>query len=241
MAYSPSGSATTSYIAEYGPNCGAQIGSSVLDPYGSFSFALKVYGKTWYVGNQYGPSFSPGNVAVCSASGCSSELTASAKSGGFGELLGLAVDHQGNVYADGYQGKGANAMLYEWDHGQMPGHVVKSFQGSTYVATGLQFDNNGNLAGITLAASMYQFVVWSGCPKSCTVNGPYALQSNTQAEFGVLNKDSTLFYVANYGTGSSGSIDVYAYHGTSGVTYKYSITNGLPTGVYAPSEIAAYP
>ena len=237
VGYNPSGSrGTVSYIAEYGPNCGNQIGPTVTDSYGSLPFQLALRGKTRYVADQFGPSFTAGNVAVCSASKCSRELTAKAY-GGFVELIGLAVDGKGNVYGEGYAGSGGNAILYEWPGAKMPGHVVKSFNGTGFIAT-MQFDSHGNIVG--LAQDPDEVVIWSGCPKACTVHGPYSLQANSCAAYAALNRKNTLLYVANLGCGSNpkGSIDVYSYQGTAGVTYKYSIIRGIPSGQLAPFSIA---
>jgi hypothetical protein len=95
-------------ISIYGPGCGAQT-ASVSDPYG-IPFRIAVSGATFYVANQYGNGSSGANVAVCSASGCSAELTG--PSPGIGELFGVAVDGEGNVYAAGYPPSNGTTNIY---------------------------------------------------------------------------------------------------------------------------------
>lgn len=217
----------------YAPDCGGQT-ANVSDPYGQ-PLAIALKGSTWYVGNVYGLSLSAPNIAVCTYSGCSSDLTATG-SNAMGELWGVAVDKNGNVYADAYPEDSGSPIILEWRKGKNPGRTIYTFPTTDFEAGGaLAFDRDGNL----VVGGDSEFFVLSGCPTACAPNGPFALLNSPSPHF-KLNKSGSVFVPNEGGSDEAASVDVYAYHGINGAKYEYSITKGLSSSDH-PYGIAVLP
>jgi hypothetical protein len=211
--------------------CGAKLGS-FADPDGQPSDAatLDAADDTIYVGNIQATRESSGDVSVCTlAGGCSAVLSNPAIGG---ELFGVAEDKRGNVYATGYasstggRGSGSGASLVHWKGGKGKGSVIAAYRNAW--PGGLDFDRDGNLLALdTFAQNTGALWVYSGCPAHCVAHGPFALQG--ESVYGKVDATARLFEAADF---EHGQVDVYRYHGTRGITYLYSFSDGLsPSGV----------
>jgi hypothetical protein len=222
-------------VSEYGPQCGSQV-ASVTDTYGGPPRQVALDGKTWYLGNQYGLDYGDANIAVCSASGCTSALQALGENT-MTQLGGVAVDAHGNVYASAYTiGNDSGVSLVEWKDGKGKGKVIYSYGTAGDGPNPLEIDDQGNILANGSGSS--NFYVISGCPSACTTNGPYTIQG-IGGTF-TLNKKNHTLYVTDNDEGDPGSVAVYTYNRTAAPTYQYDFTNGMSSsGV--PFGIAVTP
>jgi hypothetical protein len=168
---------------------------------------------TVYLATLSGPYYEP-NVAVCTLpSGCSKDLS----NPYFANGTGVVADASGNIYFTGTTSD--HAALLEFAAGTGSGTFLNFVNSSP---GGLDIDKHGNVVAFDPRASAVY--VYSGCPSDCTAHGPFGLQG--ESIYGKLNRKGTELVAAD---GGNNEVDVYAYHGTKGVTYKYSYNNGIPT------------
>ena len=162
------------------------------------------------------PTGENGNVSVCTLSGGCTVL-------GIGnDFTGVALAPNGDCWATSFV---APNITY-FAHCQGPGVAATGFQG--YIGSGLDIDHNGNLVVMKENShSGSEMSIYSGCnPKCMLVSGPFPL--HCCALYGHLDARSKKFVTAD-----GSALDVYSYS-TSGVTYEYSISNGLgdPSNIY---------
>jgi hypothetical protein len=208
-----------SIIIFKGPGmCGAKA-ASTSDSYGqpvdaASNDALK---DKIVVANMFDNGSKAGSVSVCTIkSGCTLNLTNSA----IYEMVGVAMDKNGNCWASAYNTQFFPTLTY---FAKCKGAgVATSGYGNTSPG-GLDIDNAGNLVAIdTSANNAGALFIYSGCKPACkVVGGPFPLHG--EAFWGHLNEKSTAFAAANY---TAGQIDVYKYS-TAALTYLYSFSNGL--------------
>ena len=213
--YSPN--LETGAINVYRPHCGSLI-ASVTDPYGA-DIDVAVYGPTFY-----GVGYT--HVAVCSTSGCTSELTDRS----IRQLETAAVDSGGNVWASYYDLKGATSLIV-WPHGAMPGKRVKGYVNPNTPGD-LEFDAAGRLLSLqTLFTHLY---VYHCVASAATCKNTRIVNLHGGTLFGTLNAKNTDYQAADY---SANAVDVYAY---PSFKYEYSYSNGLMSG-YSVQGIAQAP
>jgi hypothetical protein len=222
------------YIYVYKPHCGAQI-AQIPDSFLTAGDPRQIaFGNsTFYVANQYGyGGGDSANVAICSLSEqqCTGKLVGSG-SASLSSVYGVAVDSAGNVYASGYLAKSSLAAIVEWKGGKGKGRVIAKLHesGSAEFAGNMHFDNKGNLLVSDNNTAIY---VFTGCPSACALEKTLQLENVETVSF-VLSPDNTALYAVS----DEGSVDVYTYNPSSGITYEYSITNGLSHAEY-PYSIA---
>lgn len=134
-------------------------------------------------------------------------------------LVGITADASG-VYASSYETTGAS-LLY-WQGATGPGIVLGGYVNRG--PGGLYFDGFGNLLAIdSNAIGGPALYVYSGCPSACHAHGPFSLGAGKNVAYGSLGNGETRFMALN----ENGSIDVYQYNGTYGLTYLYSNSAGL--------------
>ena len=214
--YLPNGAVHRVYVRA--PGCGPLVGS-VDDPFG-FPVGVAVHGSTFYVPN------TSANVAVCTLSGCASELTDPS----LRQVQNATVDSSGNVWATYYAQNFAISLIV-WPRGAMPGRVMSGYDG-TVVPGNISFDQLGTL--ISLDSEFTQVHTFKCVVRTatCTKKGDVTLHG--KVFFGALNAANTNFQVTNL---ADDSIDVYAY---PGFAYEYSYDRGLRSG-YIPEGIAQTP
>lgn len=224
------------YIYVYKPHCGAQI-AQIPDSFNKFGDPRQIaFGKSdFYVADQYGyGSNDSANVAICSLSRqqCTGKLVGSGAASLSG-IYGVAVDSAGNVYAGGYLTQSSLAAIVEWKGGKGKGRVIATLHesGSAEFAGSMHFDNQGNLLVADASTAIY---VFKGCPGACALQTALQLKNVETVDF-VLSADNTTLYAVS----DEGSVDVYAYSSSSGITYDYSITNGLSHAAY-PYSVAIH-
>jgi|HubBroStandDraft_1064217.scaffolds.fasta_scaffold67616_3 hypothetical protein len=217
----PAGETRTVAVFQGPQLCGAQVGSFPTRQGGQPIAAVSrdaLHGTIYVL--VLGVSSDPfSSIAVCRLStGCSRVLTNPAISGG---PVGIALDAEGNVYMAGYTHGSSGAALVVFRNGRGKGKVITSYVNSS--PGSLDVDPAGNLI------SMDQFTrgvgavyVYSGCPNSCTPNGPWYLKARSTA--GKVTKLGKRYIGADY---ANTSVDVYRYSGTAGIKYLYSFSNGL--------------
>ncbi|HEY5095133.1 MAG TPA: hypothetical protein VII69_08475 [Candidatus Eremiobacteraceae bacterium] len=201
----PSGATNT--VKAYAPLCGRLV-ASFHDQFGVPMDAIPT-GGTIYVPSANG-------VAVCSLSGCSSNLTDAS----ILQITSAGVDAAGNVWAANYNLRFAVALVV-WPHATMPGRVVSGYV-DTLSPGDILFDKNNVLISV---ASPFATVTTFNCKAnsaSCAKTGSFPLRS--ASNFGALNAANTDFQVADL---RLDSIDVYAY---PSIAYKYSYDRGFRQG-----------
>jgi hypothetical protein len=224
------------YIDVYKPDCGSKV-AQISDPYLTAGDPRQIaFGKgVFYVADQYGDGGGDSaNVAVCSLrkKKCTGKIAGSGSTT-FGAIYGVAVDGTGNVYADGYlSSPSGQPAIAEWPSGRGAGRIIAEpyGTGSNEFAGPMEFDNQGNLVVGSAAQDLY---VFTGCPSAC-VQTTFSLKSPETVDFVLSPDNSTLYAVSEVDT-----VDVYSYRGINGITYKYSLTNGLAKGSY-PYSIALH-
>jgi len=224
------------YIYVYKAHCGAQI-AQIPDSFNEFGDPRQIaFGNgNFYVADQYGyGGDDSANVAICSLSEqqCTGKLVGSGPAS-LASVYGVAVDSAGNVYASGYLTKSSLAAIVEWKGGKGKGRVIAKLHesGSAEFAGNMQFDNQGNLLVADNNTAIY---VFAGCPSACALQETLQLENVESVDF-VLSPDNTTLYAVS----DEGSVDVYAYNSSSGLTYEYSVTNGLTHAEY-PYSIAVF-
>lgn len=155
--------------------------------------------------------------------------------------IGIAVDRNGNVFTTSFtQG------LTVWRAGSQ--YAMPLFGFANRAAGGLAIDKSGNI----LAVDPYDFAghsalrIYNHCtaPSGCTVFGPFPFKHLvTYAKLEQNNK--TLLALAYTGYAPVGlqdpHVEVYAYHGTNGINYQYSFSNGLEPSDIVSGGIATTP
>lgn len=222
------------YIDVYKPDCGSKV-AQISDPYLTAGDPRQIaFGKSgvFYVGDQYGDGVS-GNVAVCSLrkKKCTGKIAGSG-SASLASVYGVAVDATGNVYAGGYlSSPSTQPAIVEWPNGRGAGKIIAKphGSGSNDFAGAMVFDNQGNLVVDSGAQDLF---VFTGCPSAC-VQTTLSFKNPETVDFVLSPDNSTLYGV------SVVSVDVYSYSGVKGITYEYSLTNGLTKNSY-PYSIAVH-
>jgi hypothetical protein len=199
--YVPNGNGN---IVEFAPGCGRRI--ATWHEREGQPDDVAVFGKTVYVGTLGNPPDKSGDVAVCTST-CNRVLRLPAVA----ELVGLAVDAKGNVWAS------TTAGLVVWRGGKMPGQVVRGYKNP--YAAGLDFANDGTLLSLDEFDPAVYTYSCDAQTASCRQLGRWRLQPS--GYYGKLDKANLQFQVANQQTDQ---VDVYAY---PGFAYQYSYSNGL--------------
>ena len=230
---------TRSILLFKGPKmCGPSAGT-ISDPYGDDAAVASnnALTGTIAVGNIFGEgSGEPEpSISICTLSGgCTADLT---NSNFLEELLGVAMDKNGNCWASGLESGAATLTYFAGCTGS--GQTATGYQNE--LAGGLDVDSHGNLVSISGNGSSpsetsYAFV-YSGCNPACKlVGGPFALEG--ASIYGHVNKKSTMFAVGDW---QYGQVDVYSYK-PKRITYLYSFNNGLSgygevyTAAYGPGS-----
>jgi hypothetical protein len=212
-----------------GPSmCGPLLGT-IPDTYGQASDAAAVNAATGpiVVANILGPGY----VVVCSP--CT-QLTPSSQ--GIGEVAGVAMDKNGNCWADSYNAAFTAVVLTYWAGCTGTGVAATGFQNTGY--GGLDVDNWGDVVSFNWHGSAgTDLWVYSGCNPACTSVSDNSLTNNT-AIFGHLGKQSQRLVVGAY---LKGQLDIYRYT-PAALTYYYSFNNGLSGSLdvegaaYSPSS-----
>jgi hypothetical protein len=229
-------------VSVYPANCGT-LSTTINVTYGSPT-SVVVSGSTIYVGAQ--DSMGYGEVNVCTLSGCTGELKIPSsiytKYPEY-QLNAVAVDHDGNVYANGFINVSVGApanVLVEWPGGSSAGKIVKGYYNKRLEAKGpfaaqaIAFDTRRNLMAGYFSGSGGYLVVYHGCPRSCK---PHVFHLIHPSPDGLaINNAGSKVYVADFG---AGVIDVYAYRGTSGIKYESTISDGLSKD--GPGGLAIFP
>jgi hypothetical protein len=229
-------------VLVYGPpftygSCGTLLGS-INEPYGqatSASASDAVNGKI-VVGNIGGGRNS--GVVTCTLS---SQSCTPLVSPNMGQLASVAMDDNGNCYADAFDQNG-NVGLWVYNNCAGTGNELTSADGfSEQYYGGMDVDSAGNLVVVSLLNSSFSYpstvTVYSGCNTgTCTVQGgPFNLQG--ESEFGHLGYESERWTTVDI---KNSAVEVYAYNGHgSGLNYLYSFNNGLSCATNL-CESAAY-
>ncbi|HLY01572.1 MAG TPA: hypothetical protein VKR56_03660 [Candidatus Cybelea sp.] len=219
---------TGTVIVYPGPSlCGNPL-PGFSDPFGQPSDAASVDATTdtIAVANIFDVSGAPGSIAVCALAGtpnCPTNLTNAAMN----EVLGVAMDFNGNCYASALNSSGAPTLTY------FAGCAGPGVEATGYGVTtegGIDVDNYGHLVALDAAAGgTGALYVYSGCKPACTLaGGPFPLHG--EAVYGHFGKNGSGQFVT--GDFADGEIDVYQYTDnikTHKITlkYKYSFNNGL--------------
>jgi hypothetical protein len=205
---------STGVISVYAPNCGRLIGT-VTDPYGADGDVALGTNTFYAVGGTH--------VAVCTMTGCASELTDPSVR----QLETAAVDSQGNVWASYYNVAGAPSLIV-WPNGSMPGHVVTGYVNQNTPGD-LIFDKSGTLLSLQ---SLFDHVYIYRCDAAtATCTNTRTVKLKYGSLFGALNAKNTVFQAADY---PNNSVSVYAY---PEFKYEYSYNRGLMQG-YSVQGIA---
>ncbi len=225
----PDGASHTILVYKGPARCGA-LAATVTDPYGQPSDAAgpNALKQSFVVANIFDIKGAAGSLSVCRVSKKKGTCSVNLTNASMYMVGGVAMDTAGDCWADSMMASGGPALVY-FASCAGAGQVATGFQNADL--GGLDIDSAGNLVSISAAdGNVY---VYSGCNPACTlVGGPFALEN--PAIFGHLNKQSNELAVASY---TEGGIDVYSY-APSGITYLYSITNGLEASLDV--EGAAY-
>jgi hypothetical protein len=216
-----------------GPQMCGPLMATITDTYGQASDAASVDAATGpiVVSNILGPGY----VVTCTVAslGCT-QLTPSSQ--GIGEVAGVAMDKNGNCWADSYNAAFTAVVLTYWAGCTGTGVVASGFQNTGY--GGLDVDNWGDVVSFNWHGSAgTDLWVYSGCNPACTSLSDDTL-SNDTGIFGHLGKQSQRLVVAAY---LKGQLDIYRYTPTT-LTYFYSFNNGLSSSLdvegaaYSPSS-----
>ena len=217
----PSGGTATVNVYQGPSMCGSLLGS-VSDTYGQPADASSVNAATGTiaVGNLF-----PGSVTVCTlASGCTANLTNSS----LYEVGGVAIAPNGDCWADGITSSDTAVLVY-FQGCTGSGTVASGFTNNFY--GGIDLDNKGNLVTVSLFGPSFSLPsvvnVYSGCNPSCTLLS--STKTNGESIFGHVGKQNERFLTTNL---SSADVEVYKYNATSGLTFDYSFTGGIPCATY---------
>jgi hypothetical protein len=226
-------------VTIFGPNCGPTI-ATVREKWRKARNVAVGPSGVFYIGNLFFSKAPSDPIAVCTMTSCSSKPLL-APSPGIAGFHGIAVDNNSNVYASGQVPSGSTDDIWEWPNGKMPGKLV--FDGSSQqivLNDSLQFNKHGNLIalGYVAPSGPQSLIVFRGCPSACKATVVPSTISGSPAQF-TLNKLNTQLFIANesYGTGGTGSLDVYNYSGKNGLTYAYSVTNGITSFAFGAAVI----
>lgn len=216
---------TRSVIVYKGPQmCGKPIGGFAdADGQPSDAATSDAASGTIYVGNILATGQPYGDVSICTlAAGCTGKLADPAIGG---PLFAVALDANANVYASGYAtAPSGGAALVVWKNGKTRGKVIGGYRNA--FPGGLDVDKNGNILAVdTFAGGEGALWVYSGCPDACVASGPFPLKG--ESVFGRVDSKGNVYEAADF---EYGQVDVYAYHGTSGITYAYSYNDGMIGG-----------
>jgi hypothetical protein len=201
-----------------GPQMCGPLMATITDSYGQASDAASANAATGpiVVGNILGPGF----VVTCTVSSLTCTQLAPS-SAGIGEVAGVAMDKNGNCWADSYNAAFTAVVLTYWAGCTGTGVVATGFQNTGY--GGVDVDNYGDIVTFNWHGSAgTDLWVYSGCNPACTSVSDNSL-TNDVAIFGHLGRQSQRLVVAAY---ASAQVDIYAYSPTT-LIYYYSFNNGL--------------
>jgi hypothetical protein len=201
-----------------GPQMCGPLLATITDSYGQASDAASANAATGaiVVGNILGPGF----VVTCTVSSLTcTQLTPG--SAGIGEVAGVAMDKNGNCWADAYNATFTAVVLTYWVGCTGTGVVATGFQNTGY--GGVDVDNYGDIVTFDWHGSAgTDLWVYSGCSPACTSVSENTL-SNDAAIFGHLGRQSQRLVAGGY---AAAQVDIYAYTPTT-LIYYYSFNNGL--------------
>ncbi len=179
-----------------------------------------------------------GIVATCtiSADSCT-ELTSPNM---YPDFVQVAMDVNGNCYADGYATTTYSISL--WVYSGTPsapctGTGVEATGFSETSIGGIDVDNKGNLVALSLGAPS-TVTTYSGCATgACTVL--QAAHSITgESIYGHVGRQGERYVTGDV---TNGTMEVYSYNAATGVgAMLYSFNNGLTCSPTDPCEAAAY-
>lgn len=213
--YVASDNSSGGVIEVHAPNCG-NVSRTVNDSFNE-PFAIAVRGNSLYAAG-YDSIQRDIDIAVCNLRACTGRLTDRSIS----QLLGLAVDSHGNVWASFYDTYGY-VRLRIWQHGAMPGHDVGGFQ--PYNPGEILFDNHDNLVVIEYRTPKAYTFSCDAQRAKCTQTGEFTLKDT--AQYGALNNLNTDVQIVNYDTNA---IDVYSYPSFK-FEYSYDRGSNGPSGI----------
>lgn len=213
----------------FAPNCGKLLWSATdsagqpADSFGTNDTAQVLVGE---IANY---TTGGGAVLICSkASGCGTPNAPS----GIGYGAGVAMAKNGDCWLSAENASFSAFELFYFKGCKGTGQVATGTSNAYY--GGLFIDTKGNLGSFSYADS--KLYVYKGCAPACTLVSSSTLHG--ESLFGGLDKKGKTMAAGDF---SNGSVDVYKYS-SSGVTYQYSITNGLSSsldveaGIPAPSN-----
>lgn len=213
----PDGGSLTILIFGGPGMCGSKIGS-IPDPFGQPTDASSpdAVNAPIAVANIFGPSAysMSGGIAVCTlAGGCTRNLQNPAMY----EVAGVAMDDDGNCWADAANRDGDATLTY-FAGCSGSGEQATGFDNKFY--GGIDIDKSGNL--VTLSAFDSKIYIYKGCNPACTLaGGPFPMVD--EAVYGHLNKQSMTLCTGDF---ELGQMDVY-YYSPAAVTHWYSFNNAL--------------
>lgn len=174
--------------------------------------------KTVYVANIFNTSFGPGSISVYTKGATSPTSTLSYSN--FFQVIGVAVDAAGDVFASNDTGDFSGGEVVEFPAGSSTGTVLSNIHIS--IAGGLAVDPSGNLAVVdqgTTSVSIY------APPYTGSATATYSVPNGGSAVGVTFDKAGANLYFADV----FGTIDVDSYPGG---TYEGSYTGGVePIGV----------
>ncbi len=204
----------------YAPGMCGSLQTTITDSYGQASgaAALNATSGPIVVDNIFGSSNSA--VVTCTAS---SGTCTPLNTPGASEMFGVAMDRDGNCYADGLNASGITTLWY-YSGCSSTGQAVSGF--SEPFGGSVSVDSQGRVTVVSLFNSSFstpsQVDTYSGCSTgTCTHIATTALLG--ESVFGSLGRRNARFIVGDI---TFGQEDIYQYH-QGNLTYLYSFNNGV--------------